>query len=548
MYAAVFTLLWAEVLVIDLLFPTRPAVAILLALALTGLAVNVAVAFLARTNPVLNRLGPPLALFLALAPAVIGVVLHFRATTALFALWHYQVTSLYVVAMLATAVSCRVGAYLYRHDRPSLSVTYFFGTAAATLVGAAALLRLLGPADMRWEDQAPALMIIPLAYLVASRLYRGHTPERPLVWVAQAATAVMLVSSLGTAFRGFVAMRNDALNLLLALFFAEAALFYALAAAWRNREFNVYAATAMACATVWQIFKFYLFPDEYYVLAFAVVGVLLLVAYRFALLERLSRGGLARAAFQCGNALLSLAFGAGALITLTELLTRHNGPGVRGVLVTLLFVLAASSLLAVALVRQPEWRRWYVVTAVVDAGLVVLVLAVLGHLTVGQKLEIVGVVSGLLLLVVGHLGWYREQEGHNDLVSLCLGLGSLLVAVPLIIAVVGCRLSPPYFNTFHTLNELGMLAAGLLLLATGYMFRIKSTTLGGAFLMATYLATLVLFIRFPAELQTTAVYMMTGGALFFAAGLLLSLYRDRLLLLPDRIKRREGVFRILTWR
>jgi hypothetical protein len=167
---------------------------------------------------------------------------------------------------------------------------------------------------------------------------------------------------------------------------------------------------------------------------------------------------------------------------------------------------------------------------------------------VGQKLEIVSVVSGLLLLVVGHLGWYREQEGHNDLVSLCLGLGSLLVALPLIVAVVGCRLSPPYFDTFHTLNELGMLTAGLVLLATGYMFRIKSTTLGGASLMATYLITLLLFIRFPAELQTTAVYMMIGGALFFAAGLLLSLYRDRLLEMPDRIKRREGVFRVLTWR
>jgi hypothetical protein len=35
---------------------------------------------------------------------------------------------------------------------------------------------------------------------------------------------------------------------------------------------------------------------------------------------------------------------------------------------------------------------------------------------------------------------------------------------------------------------------------------------------------------------------------FFGAGLLLSLYRDRLLALPEWIKRREGVFRVLTWR
>ena len=45
-----------------------------------------------------------------------------------------------------------------------------------------------------------------------------------------------------------------------------------------------------------------------------------------------------------------------------------------------------------------------------------------------------------------------------------------------------------------------------------------------------------------------AVYLMIGGAVFFGTGLGLSLYRDRLLTLPDRLKRREGVFRVLTWR
>jgi len=158
------------------------------------------------------------------------------------------------------------------------------------------------------------------------------------------------------------------------------------------------------------------------------------------------------------------------------------------------------------------------------------------------------VVIGLLLLVIGHLGWFREQEQQNDLVSVSLSFGSLLVAVPLTIAVLYYRSSQPNFDTFHKLNEVGMLAAGLLLLATGYMLHIKSTTLSGAFLSALYLVSLVLFLRVPEKLQTTAVYIMVGGGLFFAVGLLLSLYRDRLLALPERIKRREGVFRVLTWR
>jgi hypothetical protein len=398
---------------------------------------------------------------------------------------------------------------------------------------------------LQWQDQAPLLMLIPLLYLVAARLYRGHTPERPLVWVAHAATAVMLLSSLGAAFRGFLLIKGEALNLLLAAFFAEAAVFYLLEAAWRKRAAGVYACTATACAAVWQLLKWGGFADEYYLLTFAVVGLLVLVVYRFAVLESVNRAGMARAAFQGGNALLSLAFVGGALLVLGRLVGQH---GEKDVLVSLLFALLVLGLLAVALVRQPAWRRWYVATAIANAALVVLVLAVLGSLTPAQKLEIACVVIGLLLLAVGHLGWYREQESQNDLVTVGLLFGSLLVAVPLTVAVLYCRSSRPDFGAFHTLNELGMLAAGLVLLASGFMFRIKSTTLSGAFMTALYLISLVLFVRVPENLKTTAVYLMIGGGLFFALGLLLSLYRDRLLHLPERIKRREGVFRVLSWR
>jgi hypothetical protein len=42
--------------------------------------------------------------------------------------------------------------------------------------------------------------------------------------------------------------------------------------------------------------------------------------------------------------------------------------------------------------------------------------------------------------------------------------------------------------------------------------------------------------------------MTIGGGVIFGTGVLLSIYRDRLLTLPDQVKRREGIFRILTWR
>ena len=41
----------------------------------------------------------------------------------------------------------------------------------------------------------PVLMLLPIAYLIAARLYRGHTPENPLIWVAHSATGVMIAAA-----------------------------------------------------------------------------------------------------------------------------------------------------------------------------------------------------------------------------------------------------------------------------------------------------------------------------------------------------------------
>ena len=396
-------------------------------------------------------------------------------------------------------------------------------------------------------------MLIPLIYLGAARLYQGHTPEKPLLWVAQAATVVMLISSIGAAFEGFFSsvIKGNRLNLSLTLFFAEATLFYLLEAMWRKHALSVYVCTATACAAIWQLLKYAgVVQDEYYLLTFAVVGVLLLVAYRFAVLENIKLASLARAAFQSGNC--ALVAGPGRRCPDGSRRGVRTGLAGERDAIEPTTVLVGDAISSVCWAwpwsQHSAWRRWYVATAIAHAALAVLVMAILSHLTAGQKLEIVCVVIGLLLLAAGHLGWYREREGENDLVTVSLSLGSLLLALPLTIVVLYCRYSRPTFDTFHTLNELGMLAAGLLLLASGFMFQIKSTTMTGAFLSVLYLVSLVLFLRLPEKLQTTAVYIMVGGGMFFTAGLLLSLYRDRLLALPERIKRREGVFRVLTWR
>ena len=132
------------------------------------------------------------------------------------------------------------------------------------------------------------------------------------------------------------------------------------------------------------------------------------------------------------------------------------------------------------------------------------------------------------------------------MVSFSLLFGSLLVALPLTIAVLihRCRPDP----IFSTPNELGMLVAGILLLATGFVFQLRATTITGAGMLLIYLLSLVLFINMLQNVQTAAIWMMIGGGVIVGTGIVLSVYRDRLLTLPDKVRRREGVFRVLGWR
>jgi hypothetical protein len=350
----------------------------------------------------------------------------------------------------------------------------------------------------------------------------------------------MLVSSLASAVEGFALVQQQPLNLALALFCALAAVFYALATVFYRQVWTIHLAAAMACGAVWQVLTYWAVAAEFYTLTFALVGLGLLVTYRFAVLERFAAAGpLADAAFQSANTLLSLSFVAALFLGLSRLATKQIDWG----LVSLFAGLTAISLLALVLVRQAAWRRWYVVTTIGQAALTFLGITVLSELSPWQKLEIFSVAVGLLLLAVGHVGWYREQERHNDMVSLSLLLGSVLVGLPLAVATLIDRSR----DNFLWPNELGFLAAALLLVTTGFLFQLKSTTLAGAALTALYFMTLLIFVPWS-RLNAVATFITIGGATLFAVGLLLSVYRDRLLALPDRIKRREGVFRVLSWR
>ncbi|MGH7127940.1 MAG: hypothetical protein ACREIV_05190, partial [Planctomycetaceae bacterium] len=175
-----------------------------------------------------------------------------------------------------------------------------------------------------------------------------------------------------------------------------------------------------------------------------------------------------------------------------------------------------------------------------------LVLTVRIYLSGWQKLEIFCAAVGVLLLVESYVGRFREgdRREQDDNVSLGLWLGSLLATLPLLIAVIwhrtaGAGPSLP--------DELALLTISILMLLTGVAWQVKSATLFGGGALGMYLIVLIGWLAYSPQVAV-GVYLAIGGAIIFALGLALSMYRERLLALPERFANREGVFRIINWR
>ena len=544
LYLAAGTFFWALVSVVRILDLPIGINAFIAALAVLALVINLLQATLTR-NVHVTRSFPIFGAILSGLAVLLGLHVYQSAVLPTWSVAEFDHPWWTVTAMLFTAISCRVGAYLYRESRPKLSWYYFFATAAATLVGAVALLTVPELGLTQWHQAAPILMLIPIAYIITARFHRGQASEQPVLWCAHVAAIVMILSSLATTalslknfFRPTQVQEELRLNLILSLFFAEAMVFYGLSAFFFKHRADIHLATAMACAAVWQLLTYAQMPEEYYTLVFALVGMGLLLIYRSAVLEKM-----AKTAFQSGNTLMTISLVAAVFIALSRIATRQVHWEFIGLCVTL----GLLSLVAVALVHHSGWQRWYVVSAIAQALLTFLAINVLRELSPWQKLEIFCVTTGLVLLICGHWGWYREQERQSDLVSLALFLGSLLSAVPLAIAAIVDRSRGTYDGILPWLNELGFLCVSVLLLITGFLFRLKATTLIGAFHTGLYFLTLMILLPWD-RINAVAIYITVGGALLFVVGLALSIYREWLLTLPERFQKREGIFEVLNWR
>ena len=549
LYLAAISMIFAAVSIIGLNLGGEGAIVVL---AVASLVVNLGQRFVGDKDERITRALPPLAQLLSVPPVLIAIALHVRATSEMVGShWAYDTSWMFVGASLIVAICHRVSAHLLERHNVRLAWNYMFMSAAAAMVAAAGLLRSMDVVD--WPTQACLLMLLPLGYLIAGRLWRGHFPERPLGAVAHAGTAVILVhvffGTLADSGQYFISRSTG--NLLLGTVFAEAAVFYALAGLFRRKSVNVYFAAASACGAFWQFMCYFDVDGAYYSLIYAVLGTVLLVTARTLGLEwtdkylangsgvkRLDGRGLT--AFKSANAILSVAF----VVAFCSSVARLQLDIIQWIpfaahVVTLMLCIAA-----VWIVPGGYWRRFYACCAVGMTGTIVLTFT--KHLTPFQTIEILFVIVGLVMLVASYIGRFLEtSEGENDSVSMGLWMGSGLSALTLLVAVLYYRFVSDSGPSM--IDEFALLTVSILMLVTGYSWQFKGPTLIGGFTATVYLFVLMVTLAYQPQVAI-GVYLAVGGGLLFAIGVALSIYRERLIELSEQFARREGVFQVINWR
>lgn len=221
---------------------------------------------------------------------------------------------------------------------------------------------------------------------------------------------------------------------------------------------------------------------------------------------------------------------------------------------TLLAMVAGQTLLtgvATMLAKPTDNRGALVGLGVVQVLVTGLVLNEVSVLTFGQRAEVFSTVVGLGLVLAGLVGWRKEAEteaGETDhLTDTNLWVGSLLATVPLTLGLIAVRFDGGG-AAWVALHEIGVLAIGLGLVGIGALCRLRATTLAGGGALAVYLVSLLMLLHIPDQLQNVAVYLIVGGVMLFGGAVLLSVYRDRLLAIPGKIRDGEGMFVVLKWR
>lgn len=204
---------------------------------------------------------------------------------------------------------------------------------------------------------------------------------------------------------------------------------------------------------------------------------------------------------------------------------------------------------ATSIVHSKSFRTPLRVGALGSFILVAVNLSQLLDIGLVHQIELITLTAGIGALAAGHLIWSNEGEVEDESATAALWFGSLMIAGPLSFGILyyRSRESGPE-QGWWLFHEISAVVSGLSMLAVGISCRIRATTLAGSGLASIFFISLLMLIRLPSALKNVAVIMMLGGGILFAIALTLSVYRERVMALPEQLRERRGVFRVLRWR
>ena len=549
-YLAGACLMMSEV---TLLLPHLSQEIAIAAVAVTILIVEVIFQFRVSSDEKFRKQAGLISMLISMIPLIHGLVLHLQ-TTRQFAYWNYTTNTSFIVAMIVVALTNRLAAHLVRHTNRDLSLAHFVFSSVAAMLVVAGSLRIFGLST--WVMQSPILMLLPIAYIIAAQFWRGHTAERSLAIISHFCTAVILFAiffspGVQDGRRLLFPEANQSITLWLGLTYLEVTIFYLLAGFLRQKSWNGYFATVAGSVFLWQFLGYVSMLSVWKPVLFAIAGVGMILVSRLLGISEEKRytrqnvlfraiRGRGTVLFHSGNGLLSFTFLITVFCALERLFHKAQWEGM-----ICLSILALIGVLACLLVPLNTWKKWYAFLTVLLASFDLHLLNKLIQLKGWQKFEIFCVLTGLLILAVSHVKLFKEEpEKQEELVSLGLWMGSLFTVVPLLIAMIHFR----FFTVKPSLyDELGLLTVSIMMVVLGYSWQIKGTTLIGGSSLFLSLALLIGSITYRPEVAI-GVYLLIGGGVVFTCGLILSMYRDRLLKLPEQIARREGIFRVINWR
>jgi hypothetical protein len=541
-FATALTLLWSGVIFLDWL-GVRPSESLLL-LAVAGVAMvsRLAEVFLLRhprsERPLSVLLGSTAAACTTLATGwgIAGVARHLHASPDDLLRFPLDLTLLAAMVLAAASWGLATWQFMRQEGRQGLSLT-MVAMACALATAAAIAVGLVTDEPIR---MMLGMLSVPLLLHAVSAV-RGGDWQQATLRAAYATTLLTVVLSVGQ----LLGIQGSGLEphvrpWLLSALFAIAAISFTLTAIRSQRPLAILFEAACGSVALWQLLVALDWREHAPLIAANAAGCATVLIARFSRPSAASRERF----HAVGSSLTILGSTGGLLLTLSRVMTDEAAWALLPLAVVQCFSMVV--LVAVGSSSERQVGRLYAAAHVI-AG--VLVINALAGLSFWERVEIVTVAIGMVILASGHHRWLHEEDHKPDpLVDYDLLLGSLLSAFPLMIGLLFQRLGDyAPVSAMQFLHATGGLMVSLGLLAAGVTCKIRATTLVGGLSLSVWLLSLVGLLRLP-ELENAAIQMMVGGGLLFTAAVGLSVYRDRLLALPGRVRQREGVFRVLEWR